>query len=475
MCSTTLRPDKRFLPRSSLFEDSVNTITTNSEESGRPTPARGEHPSFLTAFWVWVKVGLLSFGGPTGQIALMHTELVEKRRWVSDARFLHALNYCMLLPGPEAHQLAIYIGWLLHRTWGGIVAGVWFVLPGALLLLGVSYVYVVYGNVPWIAAIFYGLKPAVMALVAAAVLRIGKKALKTKVMWTVAAAAFVAIFFFNVPFPAIVLSAGVIGLAGSVFFPNQFKIPLGHGGKTGHDETSVISDAGVPAHAHTTPGRTALVAAFCLALWCAPMLLTGVWLGTEHTLFRECVFFSKAAVVTFGGAYAVLPYVAQRAVETHGWLDAAQMMDGLGLAETTPGPLILVLQFVGFLGGFNHPGDLPPLLAASLGALVTSWMTFVPSFMFIFVGAPYIERMRENTRLTMALSAITAAVVGVVLNLAVWFGLNVLAPETGRVDWYAAVVSVVAFAGLTRWKWDIIPVVVLAGVFGLIYKMFIIP
>lgn len=443
-------------------------------DSTDPRLVRREHPTFMEAFWVWVKVGLLSFGGPTGQIALMHTELVEKRCWISDSRFLHALNYCMLLPGPEAHQLAIYIGWLLHRTWGGIVAGVWFVLPGAMLLLGVSYVYVVYGSVPWIAAIFYGLKPAVVALVAAAVLRIGKKALKTKVMWTVAAAAFTAIFFFNVPFPAIVLVAGVIGLAGGIFFSNQFKIPLGHGGKARHDETSVISDVDVPADVHTTPRRTALVIISCLAIWFAPMLLTLVWLGTGHTLFRECVFFSKAAVVTFGGAYAVLPYVAQRAVETHGWLDAAQMMDGLGLAETTPGPLILVLQFVGFLGGFHQPGGLPPLLAAIAGAFVTSWMTFVPSFMFIFAGAPYIERMRDNTRLTMALSTITAAVVGVVLNLAVWFGVNVLVPETGRVDWYAAVVSVVAFAGLTRWKWDIIPVVVLAGVFGLIYKMFII-
>ena len=455
------------------FEDSVNAIATNSEESGRPS--RGEHPSFLTAFRVWVKVGLLSFGGPIGQIALMHTELVEKRRWVSDARFLHALNYCMLLPGPEAHQLAIYIGWLLHRTWGGIVAGVWFVLPGALLLLGVSYVYVVYGSVSWIAAIFYGLKPAVMALVAAAVLRIGKKALKTKVMWTIAVLAFVGIFFFNVPFPAIVFSAGVIGLAGGVFFPSQFKIPLGHAGRAGHDQTSVISDADIPSHAHVTPARTALVTACCLAMWLTPIALLGAWLGTDHALFRESVFFTKAAVVTFGGAYAVLPYVAQQAVETHGWLNAAQMMDGLGLAETTPGPLILVLQFVGFLGGFHQPGELPPLMAATVGALITSWMTFVPSFMFIFVGAPYIERMRDNTRLTMALSAITAAVVGVVLNLAVWFGLNVLIPTPGRVDWYAAAVSVAAFGGVTRWKWDIIPVVVLAGIFGLIYKMLIAP
>jgi chromate transporter len=431
------------------------------------------HPTFLTAFWVWVKIGLLSFGGPTGQIALMHTELVEKRRWVSDARFLHALNYCMLLPGPEAHQLVIYIGWLLHRTWGGIVAGVWFVLPGALLLWSVSYVYVSYGDVPWIAAIFYGLKPAVLALVAAAVLRIGKKALKTKVMWTISALAFVAIFFFNVPFPLIVLTGGIIGLVGGAFFPNEFRIPLGHGGKSGQQEESVISDTGALAHTQTTLARTALVAVCCLAIWFTPMLLTGLWLGTDHTLFRESTFFTKAAVVTFGGAYAVLPYVAQQAVETHGWLNAAQMMDWLGLAETTPGPLILVLQFVGFLGGYHQPGGLSPLLAATLGALITSWMTFVPSFLFIFVGAPYIERMRDNTRLTMALSAITAVVVGVVLNLAVWFGIHVLVPEPGRVDWYAVAVGIVAFVGLTRWKWDIIPVVIGAGVLGLFYKIVI--
>ncbi|MBE0544487.1 MAG: chromate efflux transporter [Verrucomicrobia bacterium] len=446
-------------------------MNSESKSSAAPKTVPQTHPSFSTAFWVWVKVGLLSFGGPTGQIALMHTELVEKRRWVSDSRFLQMLNYCMLLPGPEAHQLAIYIGWLLHRTWGGIVAGVWFVLPGALLLWGVSYVYVVYGDVPWIDAIFYGLKPAVMAIVAAAVLRIGKKALKTRVMWTISALAFVAIFFFNVPFPAIVLTGGVIGLVGGIYFPNQFKIPLGHGGKAGHNNTNVISDVDAPAHVRTTPGRTARVTSCCLALWFAPLVLVGVWLGTDHTLFRESVFFSKAAVVTFGGAYAVLPYVAQQAVETHGWLSAPQMVDGLGLAETTPGPLILVLQFVGFLGGFYQPGELPPLLAATLGALLTSWMTFVPSFMFIFVGAPYMERMRDNTKLTAALSAITAVVVGVVLNLAVWFGLNVLLPETGRVDWYAAVVSVVALIGLTRWKWNIIPVVLGAGALGFIYKL----
>jgi chromate transporter len=439
-----------------------------------PTNARSRHPGFLEALRVWVKIGLLSFGGPTGQIALMHGELIEKRRWVSESRFLHALNFCMLLPGPEAHQLAIYIGWLLHRTWGGIVAGLCFVLPGALLLWGVSYIYVTHGDVPWIAAIFYGLKAAVMAIVAAAVLRIGRKTLKTKVMWTISALAFAAIFFVNVPFPLIVLGGGIIGLLGGSWFPNQFKIPLSHGGRADQPDTSAISDTETLTHTRTNLARTVLLSLGCLAIWLTPLLLAGVWLGADHTLFREGAFFAKAAVVTFGGAYAVLPYVAQQAVETHGWVSAAQMMDGLGLAETTPGPLILVLQFVGFLGGYHQPGGMSPLMAATLGALITSWMTFVPSFMFIFVGAPYIERMRDNARLAAALSAITAVVVGVILNLAVWFGINVLLPAPGRVDWYAAAVTAVAFVGLTRWKWDVIPVVLGAGLLGLVYRILLV-
>jgi chromate transporter len=428
-------------------------------------------PSLAEAFWVWVKVGLLSFGGPTGQIALMHTELVERRRWVSDNRFLHALHYCMLLPGPEAHQLSIYIGWLLHRTRGGLIAGTCFVLPGALLLGGVSWVYITYGKVPWIESIFHGLKPAVMAIVAAAVLRIGSKALKNEVMWTISALAFIVIFFFNAPFPLIILGAALAGLIGGRFFPARFNLLTDHAGLPGGDTTSVISDTLPQTHARVTPGRTARVTLFCLAIWFLPLLLAAAWLGMDHSVFREGVFFSKAAVVTFGGAYAVLPYVAQQAVENHGWLSAPQMMDGLGLAETTPGPLVLVLQFVGFLGGWHQPGNLPPLLAATLGAAITSWMTFVPSFMFIFVGAPYIERLRGNPWLTSALSTITAAVVGVILNLAVWFGLSVLFPEPGRIDAFVAVVSVLAFIGLIRWKWDVIPVVIGAGLLGLLYHV----
>jgi chromate transporter len=433
---------------------------------------RAKHPTFRAALWVWIKIGLLSFGGPTGQIALMHRELVERLRWVSDARFLHALNYCMVLPGPEAQQLAIYTGWLLHRTRGGIAAGVLFVLPGALLLWLISYVYVTFGQVPAVEAVFYGLKAAVMAIVAAALIRIARKALKNEVLWSVSALAFAAIFFLGVPFPAIVIGTGLAGLIGGRFFPKKFDLTLGHGAVT-EASGSVISDAVSANIPRPALARTLGVGALWLAIWFLPVLLVLLWLGPQHTLFREGLFFSKAAVVTFGGAYAVLPYVAQQAVEHHGWLSATQMMDGLGLAETTPGPLILVLQFVGFLGGWQQPGELSPLLAATIGAALTSWVTFVPGFLFIFAGAPYIERMRGNLRLTTALSAITAAVVGVMLNLAVWFALSVVWPDGtgGAVDWFPIGVATVAFVGLVRFQWNVIPVVVGGGLLGLGYRM----
>ena len=428
-------------------------------------------PTFAQALGVWIKIGLLSFGGPTGQIALMHQELVERRRWISDSRFLHALNYCMLLPGPEAQQLAVYIGWLLHRTWGGVVAGTLFVLPGAALLWGVSYIYVAYGQVPWIAAIFYGLKPAVMGIVAAAVLRIGSKALKNRVMWSVAAAAFVGIFFFNLPFPLIVLSAGVLGLTGGRLWPSYFLVFQAHGGGHG-TSTSVINDSAPIRDEHRVSfGRTLRTALTWGALWAAPVLGIALWLGRDHVLFQQAVFFSKAAVVTFGGAYAVLPYVAQQAVETHGWLTASQMLDGLGLAETTPGPLILVLQYVGFLGAWGLPDPFPPLVAATLGAMVTTWCTFVPSFLWVLLGAPYIEALRGQRLLTSALSTITAAVVGVVLNLAVWFGISVLLPPSGGIDWFAVTVAAGVFIGLVKWKWDVVPVVLGAGLLGLIFRL----
>src|ERR1700737_4346070 len=432
-------------------------------------PESTRHPDFGEAFRFWLKLGFISFGGPTGQIAVMHAELVEKKKWISEARFLHALNYCMLLPGPEAQQLAIYVGWLLHKTWGGIVAGALFVIPSIIILWGLSYIYVTFGNLPWVAAIFYGLKPAVLAIVAAAVIRIGSRALKNEVMWTLAAAAFIAIFFFHVSFPLIIISAALIGFLGGKWKRDKFLVIRGHGKANAE---SVLDDtSAVPDHAKPSWPRALRVALVWLILWSAPVFLLSFWLGSNHTVVQEGIFFSKAALVTFGGAYAVLPYVAQQAVQTHRWLSAGQMLDGLGLAETTPGPLIMVTQFVGFLGGWNHPGQLPPLAAATLGAWVTTWTTFTPCFLWICLGGPYIEKLRGNEALTTTLSAVTAAVVGVVLNLACWFGLHVIFPAANAVDWFTVVVLSAAFIGMTRWKWDIIPVVLGAGLVGLIFKM----
>ncbi len=440
-----------------------------TREAGAEAATRLSHPSFGEAFRFWLKLGFISFGGPAGQIAIMQTELVEKRRWISQSRFLHALNFCMLLPGPEAQQLAIYIGWLLHRTWGGIVAGALFVIPSIFILWGLSFVYAAYGNVPWIAAVFYGLKPAVIAIVAVAVIRIGRKALKNGTMWAIAAAAFVAIFFLKVPFPLIVLGAGVLGLIGSRWSKDTFAAASGHGG--GSAGASVLGDGDVSDNAPPSWARVVRIAVGGLALWWIPILLAGVWHGWDGTLFREGLFFSKAAVVTFGGAYAVLPYVAQQAVEQHGWLQPGQMMDGLGLAETTPGPLIMVLQFVGFMGGWNQPGALSPLAAATAGALLTTWATFVPCFLWILMGAPYIERLRGNAALSAALSTVTAAVVGVVLNLAVWFALHVVFPDGARIDWIAVALSAVALFGMLKWKWDVIAVVIGGATAGLIVQL----
>jgi chromate transporter len=429
-------------------------------------PHRLGAPSFGEAFRFWLKLGFVSFGGPSGQIAMMHTELVEKKRWIDNSRFLHALNFCMLLPGPEAQQLAIYIGWLLHKTRGGIVAGALFVIPSIFILWALSYVYVAFGNIPWIAAIFYGLKPAVLAIVAVAVIRIGSKALKNAVMWSLALAAFVAIYFFRVPFPLIIISAGFLGLVGSRILPQYFR------GEVAHPfDVDLASNTGRRAKPMWLYALK--ISMTWIVIWALPLALAGIFLGTQHTIFREGIFFSKAAVVTFGGAYAVLPYVSQQAVEHYHWLTAPQMLDGLGLAETTPGPLIMVLQFVGFLGAWNHPGNLPPLASATLGALVTTWTTFVPCFLWVFLGAPYIERLRDVKLLTAALSTVTAAVVGVILNLAVWFGLHVIFPGNEKVDWFALGLCAVAFIAMLRFKIDIIPVVLASGLLGLIWKFII--
>jgi len=427
-----------------------------------------EKPTFREAVLFWLKLGFISFGGPTGQIAIMHTELVEKRKWIGERRFLHALNYCMLLPGPEATQLATYCGWLLHRTWGGIVAGVLFVLPAAILLWVLSWVYVAYGTVGWIAAIFDGLKPAVTAIVAAAVLRIGGRALQSTAMWVIAAAAFGAIFFLKVPFPAIIGGAAALGFVGAALWPTQFPAVAGHSGTA---SGTVLDDADAsPEHTRPSWSRAVRVLTVSLLLWWAPVFLVAAWQGWDGTLAREGVFFSKAAMVTFGGAYAVLPYVGQQAVENYGWLTAPQMLDGLGLAETKPGPLIMVVQFVGFLGGWNQPDGLNPLLAATLGALITTWVTFVPCFLWIFLGAPYVEHLRGNTRLGTTLTAVTASVVGVVLNLAVWFALHVFFPGGGRTNWFAVGVAVAAFVAMQRFKVGVIAVVLGGGAAGLIGK-----
>ncbi len=434
-----------------------------------------QQPTFREASRFWMKLGFISFGGPAGQIAIMHTELVGRKKWIREETFLHALNFCMLLPGPEATQLATYCGWRLHGVRGGVVAGVLFVLPSAAILWGLSFVYVTWGHVPWLAAFFYGLKPAVMAVVAAAVLRLGQKALRNGVAWGIAAAAFIGIYFWHAPFPFIVAAAAGVGFIGGRFWPDWFgvaqasSLPRENDGRLEACATSEPSAAGTP---RSIWSYSAKVLGVCGALWAAPILAAGLWQGWDGTLAQEGVFFSKAAMVTFGGAYAVLPYVGQQAVENFHWFTAPQMLDGLGLAETTPGPLIMVLQFVGFLGGWNQPGALPPLLAATLGAAMTTWTTFVPCFLWIFLGAPHLERLRGVRLLNTALGAVTAAVVGVVLNFAVWFGLHTLRPgaATGALDWFAAAVALAAFVALHRFKLNLIAVIAASGAAGLLWN-----
>ncbi len=382
------------------------------------------------AFFTWCRVALLSFGGPAGQIAVMHRILVEEKKWINEERFLHALNYCMLLPGPEAQQLATYIGWLLHRTWGGLMAGLLFIFPGFLAILALSIVYASYQETSLVEALFFGLKPAVLAIVLEAVLRIGRRVLRSRVLFLLAGAAFVAIFFFNVPFPAMVVCAALFGLLGYRFAPHWFSATKKA------EPVPEASGAAVGWRSHL--GRSALVLAVCLTLWFAPLVVIAAVLGTESVFWQEGVFFSRTAVVTFGGAYAVLSYLAQQAVERYGWLEPGEMLDGLGMAETTPGPLIMVVQFVGFLGAYRNPGPFEPLTAGILGSLLTTWVTFVPCFLWVFLGAPYIERLRGNRHLSAALTAITAMVVGVILNLAVWFALHTLFAQVDVISFYGA-------------------------------------
>ncbi|TAJ36364.1 MAG: chromate efflux transporter [Reyranella sp.] len=383
---------------------------------------------FSEAMKVWARVAALSFGGPAGQIAVMHRIIVEEKKWIGEQRFLQALNYCTLLPGPEAQQLATYIGWLMHGTKGGLFAGTLFVLPGLLAIMALSWIYVLLGKVTLVQGLFFGLKAAVLVIVVEAVLRVGKRALRNNVMRAIAAAAFVAIFFYNVPFPLIIVVAGLIGFTGGKLGWPAFQAGGGHGNLGAAHVTDAQSLLGseTPAHARANVRWSLIIAAVFLALWLVPVAALYFGLGGDNVFAQIAVFFSKMAVVTFGGAYAVLAYVAQQAVENYQWVTAGEMLDGLGLAESTPGPLIMVTQFVGFLAAWRAPGDLHPLLAATLGGLLTTWVTFTPCFLWIFFGAPFVEALRANKALSAALAAITAAVVGVILNLAVWFGLQVL-------------------------------------------------
>jgi len=428
-------------------------------------------PSFPEAFQYWLKLGCISFGGPTGQIAIMHKNLVEDKKWIDEEHFLQALNYCMLLPGPEAQQLTIYIGWLLHGTPGGIVAGTLFVLPSVFVLLALSWLYAALGHIPAVDALFYGLKPAVAAIVAEAVIRIGKKSLKNAVFVLLAALSFIGIYFLHIPFPAIILAAGLIGLGGGIFAPAVF-VTAGKA-KTATNSEYAINDS-LPSRAGLATWQHSLkVIAVCLPLWFGPLILLGLWRGWEDILVAIGLLFSKAAMVTFGGAYAVLAYISQQAVDHYAWLQPEQMIDGLGLAETTPGPLIMVTQFVGYVAAYSKAQGLTPALAGLIGGLIATWTTFTPCFMWILVGAPYIEKTRKNLKLGAALSAITAAVVGVVLNLSVLFTTHILLPEGKGFDWYALAAAIIAFVGMLRLKWGMIPVIIGSAIAGYAWRLFI--
>jgi chromate transporter len=441
-------------------------------QSGAPAINAPQPVTFWEALRFWLKLGFISFGGPAGQIAIMHTELVERRRWISEKRFLHALNYCMVLPGPEAQQLATYIGWLMHRTWGGIVAGALFVLPSLFILIALSWVYLAWGKLPVVAGLFYGLKPAVTALVLHAAHRIGSRALKNGWLWGIAAAAFVAIFALDAPFPLIVLAAGLIGHCGGRRAPHIFTLGGGHGGaKQSYGPALIDDDTPTPKHAVFTRKRLARVLAIGLGLWGAAMAGLVIAYGLEGALTQMGWFFTKAALLTFGGAYAVLPYVYQGAVEHHHWLSGAQMIDGLALGETTPGPLIMVVAFVGFVGGWTKAlfGPDALFLAGAAAASVVTFFTFLPSFVFILAGGPAIESTHGKLQFTAPLTAITAAVVGVILNLALFFAWHVLWPQgwSGRFDWISALIAVGAGVALFRFKLGVMPLLALCAAAGL--------
>ncbi|HWW06334.1 MAG TPA: chromate efflux transporter [Collimonas sp.] len=426
----------------------------------------------------WLKLGFISFGGPAGQISIMHQELVENRRWISERRFLHALNYCMVLPGPEAQQLATYIGWLMHRSWGGVVAGALFVLPSLLILITLSWMYIAFGNLPLVAGLFYGIKPAVTAIVLQAAHRIGSRALKNNTLWAIAAASFVAIFALNLPFPAIVATAALIGYIGGRIAPDLFKTGGAHNKKDQSFGPALIdNDTPTPEHARFRWRSLLRISAVFGLLWSIPMGLLAIFYGWHNTLTQMSWFFTKAAMLTFGGAYAVLPYVYQGAIEHYGWLTPTQMIDGLALGETTPGPLIMVVAFVGFVGGYVKAIFGPDSLffAGAVAASLVTWFTFLPSFLFILAGGPLIEATHSELQFTAPLTAITAAVVGVILNLAVFFGYHVLWPHgfKGTFDWLSALIALGAAIALFRFRWNVIHVIAACAVSGLILKMWV--
>ncbi len=438
-------------------------------------PERPQAASFGQALRFWLKLGFISFGGPAGQIALMHEELVERRRWISERRFLHALNYCMLLPGPEAQQLATYLGWLMHRTRGGIAAGVLFVLPSLIILIALSWLYIAWGETPLVAGLFYGIKPAVTAIVLQAAWRIGSRALKNGALWAIAAAAFVAIFALNVPFPAIVAAAALIGYVGGRIVPARFATGGGHGGRQkSYGPALIDDDTPPPAHARFRWPHLLRVLAVGGLLWAVPMALLWALLGWQHAYTQMGWFFTKAALLTFGGAYAVLPYVYQGAVLHYGWLTAEQMIDGLALGETTPGPLIMVVAFVGFVGAYGQallgPGAL--FAAGALAAVLVTWFTFLPSFLFILAGGPLVESTHGDLKFTAPLTAITAAVVGVVLNLALFFGWHVLWPKgwSGGFDAVAAAIALGAAVALLRYQRNVLHVIGACALLGLLLR-----
>ncbi|MDZ5111541.1 chromate efflux transporter [Pseudomonas putida] len=449
------------------------------------TSAVGEQPpsqavqrpiGLFEAFLFWLKLGFISFGGPAGQISIMHQELVERRRWISEKRFLHALNYCMLLPGPEAQQLATYIGWLMHRSWGGVIAGVLFVLPSLFILIGLSWVYIAFGEVPVVAGIFYGIKPAVTAIVVHAAHRIGSRALKNGWLWAMAAASFVAIFALDVPFPLIVLVAGIAGYVGGRFAPGKFVIGGGHGAaRNSYGPALIDDDTPAPEHARFRVGHLLRLVLIGALLWTLPMGLLTLAFGWAGTLTQMGWFFTKAALLTFGGAYAVLPYVYQGAVGHYGWLSPTQMIDGLALGETTPGPLIMVVAFVGFVGGYVHPmfGEQHPCLAGAVAASLVTWFTFLPSFLFILAGGPLVESTHNEMKFTAPLTGITAAVVGVILNLAMFFGYHVLWPKgfSGAFDWPSALIAIAAAVALFRFKRGVIQVLFSCALAGVMVHM----